>query len=329
MSLVAAAMAWLRRYRFRHRYRDVDVVYSNTITNGALMDRLQALGVPVLTHVHELPQILRRLPTSDLQAVISGSAMFLVASKPVEQMLIEKFDVPARMVTVVPGCIDWVPDAASHMGCGVEPNGRRVIAAAGLIEWRKGPDLFVLLARELVIKRQRNDLEFRWYGVTDTTEREAADLDDDVRRCGLHGVVSFLPVSEEMVEILKCVDVFVLTSREDPYPLVVLEAGSLGVPTVCFADSGGTPAFVGAGCGTVVPYLDVAAMADALIELVDNDDRRKQLGARAIAMVKAENTAVVVAGRVGDAIDELIAHPGVVGTNWRTSHHQRGVASDV
>ena len=55
--------------------------------------------------------------------------------------------------------------------------------------------------------------------------------------------------------------VFLLTSREDPFPSVVLEAMSAGVPTVAFEESGGTPDLLrefGAGCA--VPLGDAAEM---------------------------------------------------------------------
>ena len=60
-------------------------------------------------------------------------------------------------------------------------------------------------------------------------------------------------------------DAFVLTSREDPFPTVVLEAMSVGVPVVAFAESGGIPEFLTEhSCGHVVPYCDPAAVADKL-----------------------------------------------------------------
>jgi glycosyltransferase involved in cell wall biosynthesis len=80
-------------------------------------------------------------------------------------------------------------------------------------------------------------------------------------------------------DYMAAADVFVLTSREDPYPLVCLEAAALEKPIVCFEGGGGTPEFVEADCGFVVPYLDIIGMADRVISLLDSPDCRDNLGA--------------------------------------------------
>jgi glycosyltransferase involved in cell wall biosynthesis len=55
-------------------------------------------------------------------------------------------------------------------------------------------------------------------------------------------------------------DVFALVSREDPFPVVCLEAASLGKPIVCFNSSDGEKEFVENDCGFVVPDLDIEIM---------------------------------------------------------------------
>jgi len=73
--------------------------------------------------------------------------------------------------------------------------------------------------------------------------------------------------------------VFLLTSREDPFPSVVLEAMSAGVPSVAFEESGGVPDLLrefGAGCA--VPLGDAAAMVRqmrALVLRARPDDRER------------------------------------------------------
>jgi glycosyltransferase involved in cell wall biosynthesis len=74
--------------------------------------------------------------------------------------------------------------------------------------------------------------------------------------------------------------IFALTSREDPYPLVVLEAGLSGVPVVCFQGAGGAPELVEADGGVVVPYLDIELMADSIAWLADDPVARQQRGQR-------------------------------------------------
>jgi glycosyltransferase involved in cell wall biosynthesis len=100
-------------------------------------------------------------------------------------------------------------------------------------------------------------------------------------------------------------DVFTLTSREDPYPAVVLEAAALGKPIVCFQQSGGAPEFVEGDCGFVVPYLDVEAMAGRIAELLDDDDLRTRLGEAARRKVGMQHDLNRVAPRISQIIMNL------------------------
>src|SRR5207302_5708906 len=91
-------------------------------------------------------------------------------------------------------------------------------------------------------------------------------------------------------------DVFLLPSREDPFPLVCLEAADCGLPVICFADAGGMPDFVGNERGATVPYLDVEHMAAELVSLLRDDARRRLCAERASQKVRA-NFDVSVKGR--------------------------------
>jgi glycosyltransferase involved in cell wall biosynthesis len=62
---------------------------------------------------------------------------------------------------------------------------------------------------------------------------------------------------------------------------VCLEAAALAKPIVCFAGAGGMPEFVEEDCGFVVPYLDLTAMADSIVSLLDSSESRTTLGAAA------------------------------------------------
>src|SRR2546425_8840604 len=95
-------------------------------------------------------------------------------------------------------------------------------------------------------------------------------------------------------------DVFVLTSREDPYPLVCLEAAALEKPIVCFANAGGASEFVEKDCGFVVPYLDMLAMADRIVSLIDSADRRRTMGTAARRKVKERHDVSRAAPHIAD-----------------------------
>ena len=80
---------------------------------------------------------------------------------------------------------------------------------------------------------------------------------------------------------------FLLPSREDSWPLVMLEAAAAGVPVVCFQRSGGAEEFLAKGGGTAVPYLDVEAMAQAAVRYVSEPHLRERDSCVARQLVRA------------------------------------------
>lgn len=70
---------------------------------------------------------------------------------------------------------------------------------------------------------------------------------------------------ENPFEYYRDLDLFILTSREDPFPLVCIENGMLGNPIVCFEGATGIEEVIAEGGGRVVPYLNVEDMAETII----------------------------------------------------------------
>jgi glycosyltransferase involved in cell wall biosynthesis len=93
-------------------------------------------------------------------------------------------------------------------------------------------------------------VRFLWLG-GETTGDRVLEFAHDVQALGLQGVCQRVAANSNVFDYYCAMDVFALTSREDPFPLVMLEAGSLGIPVVCFAGSGGTQEFVQDDAGLI------------------------------------------------------------------------------
>ncbi|MEZ5179669.1 MAG: glycosyltransferase [Acidimicrobiales bacterium] len=87
--------------------------------------------------------------------------------------------------------------------------------------------------------------------------------------------------------------VLLVPSREDPFPLVVLEAGARGLPAVAAA-TGGLPELLGHGRGWVVPGHDLAALAEAVAEALDAPDDAAARGEALRFEVAARHAPAVV-----------------------------------
>jgi glycosyltransferase involved in cell wall biosynthesis len=189
------------------------------------------------------------------------------------------------------------------------PANAYVIGGSGTTDWRKSPDLFVQLARALQKRMAPKEVHFVWVG-GDASGPEFGMLWHDVRRIGLEPFVHFVGHRENPRDYFAAFDAFALTSREDPYPLVVLEAAALGLPILGFEKSGGIGEFVENDAGFMVPYLDVEAMSARAAELLSDENLRRKLGARAREKAAQRHDVSVAAPRIVNIIEwvKLTSH---------------------
>jgi LmbE family N-acetylglucosaminyl deacetylase/glycosyltransferase involved in cell wall biosynthesis len=289
------------------KQRNIRVAYVNTISNGALQERLKALGCPILCHVHELAfSIEHFFGGRNLKQVLGSTDLFLAASKEVRAYL-EKLVPPDRVVLAYP-FIDAEANrqaaraAAPHLN--VAP-GTVVVGACGTLGWRKGSDLFVQLARR-VLAVTAKPVVFVWIGGP-LAQGEYRSLLYDADIMGIAGHLRFPGHVESPLPYFAQFDIFVLPSREDPFPLVMLDAASLGKPIVCFEHAGGTPELVETDAGVVVPYLDVDAMAAAVARLVESPELRAKLGENARRKTRERHDVSVGAEHIARAVHQLLA----------------------
>lgn len=73
-------------------------------------------------------------------------------------------------------------------------------------------------------------------------------------------------------------DLYLLTSREDPFPNVVLEALDTKVPVIGFKNAGGFGDVVTEQTGALVDYLNLPMMLEKIYEFIGDEDLRLQKG---------------------------------------------------
>jgi glycosyltransferase involved in cell wall biosynthesis len=103
-------------------------------------------------------------------------------------------------------------------------------------------------------------------------------------------------------------DVATLPSRDDPFPLVVVESMLLGKPVVAF-DVGSVRDQVGEG-GTLVPPGDVDAFAAAVLHLLTDESARTALGRAARARAERLFSSTAFAHRLREILDVTTGSAG-------------------
>lgn len=288
---------------------DIGLIYSNTITNGEILKFLSGMNCPIITHVHELEYWIHRSEPSNLEKVKSYTKQFIVVSDAVKKHLVIKHDIPADRIVVIHGfipvsaLIDRLDSANNPRKILNIPDDAFIVGSSGMETWRKGKDLFIQLAITVLKKVGGMPIHFVWVGgYPDSTE--AYQIRHDLHHAGIMNRVHFVDHVTNPLDYYNQFDVFAMVSREDPFPLVNLEAAALGKPIVCFESSGGSPEFVEEDAGFVVPYLDISAMADKVVLLAMNKKTRKDLGSRGSAKVAESYDISVGALKILDVIEQ-------------------------
>jgi glycosyltransferase involved in cell wall biosynthesis len=282
------------------------LIYVNSIASASAVQMLPP-GIPTITHVHELEYSFRQLEGPALSGLLHRTRQFIACSNAVRENLVRGHGVPPDRVETVYESIpvEQVRPGKTRQEVFAElriPSGHSLVIGCGAHNWRKGADLFIQVA--MTVSKRRSDVHFTWIG---GLAWEMAQLELDVQRAGLVGKMSLPGVVTNAADYFAAADVFVLTSREDPYPLVCLEAAALGKPIVCFANAGGIPEFVEEDCGYIVPYLDVNAMAERVVELLDLPERRRSMGEAACKKVAERHDVSMAAPRIAQIIETTIA----------------------
>lgn len=258
-------------------HRAPDVILANSLASIPVGNRVRELagGVPVLIpFIHELATVIRQV-MPDLRGHLHGVEHVWAASALVEQELVAVWGVEPDVVAVQYECATVRP--LSVEAGPRERSGGLVVGGSGSVIPRKGPDLFVQVAAW--VRRHHPELDVRFVWVGAVLPQVADMIARDLKLAGLADQVRFVGEQADPFQWYERFDLFLLTSREDPFPLVCIETGALGMPIVCFDGATGTAEVLRNGGGVMVPYLDVEAMGRAVVEYALDAERRRSDGA--------------------------------------------------
>lgn len=293
-----------------------DLIYSNTCCNSDLLEMIEGHRLPIITHVHELDIGYDWQGARRMGRIVQHSHRFIACAEAVAGRLRHVFNIPAGRIRRHYEMIDPTVVRAGEPGAEAAtlrrvydiPENAHVVVGCGTFDLRKAPDLFVQVAAQL--KRTQpagQPVRFLWIGAQVSPDLLRA-LRADLLKLGLEGEVRFIGELPSPHALLALGDLFCLTSREDPFPLIMLEAATLGKPVVCFAGAGGGAEFCAFGGGVAVPYLDVAAMASACRELLADPSRGAAMGQRGRQAVEENFTVEAIAPALWADVQDALAN---------------------
>ena len=251
--------------------RGIGAAVVNSAASAGAVVHLQRAGIASLLLVHELP---RMIASHALQPVLAQAVplvhQVVFAAPAVRDGVAGLLPLEAGRTAIMPqGCYlgnGFSGRARQRLRARLGlPVGCRVVLGAGYADLRKGFDLFLQTWR--AARRRDKQVVFCWIGDMDAGLR--AHLEGELSAAIATGTFLLPGHQADASDWYSAADAFALTSREDPFPSVVLEAMSAGLPTVAFLGSGGIPEMLNRlGAGLAVPMAETESMARQMLTLL-------------------------------------------------------------
>jgi len=264
------------------RERGFTAAIANTTATGQVVAKLVDNDIRTLLLVHELPRLLleKNLAISAHAGIKSASQVVFASNFGRDRVLgALKMEASEKIIVRPQGSYKRITRSSSdgaalreRLGIGDD---ERMVLGVGYADMRKGFDLFLQAWR--LLSASGTKVHFCWLGGMDPTLKQW--LDPEIASAVATGTFHLCEFQKDVSAFYSAADAFVLTSREDPFPTVVLEALGVGVPVITFDQNGGIPEFLRQkDLGMVVPYCDVPSLVVELKRLFVNgaDEIRRE-----------------------------------------------------
>lgn len=282
----------------------IDFALINSIESRRVLPALAKYRVATVSLVHEFAAYTRPRGAFSDAVFWSGKVVFSTHITR-DSMIAEYPHLNEGVYPVIPqgrsilpdvggsGAQDWAGEA-SRIRQFMRPEGFPadgiVVLGAGLVQYRKGVDLFIDCAAHILRKTPGLAFRFVWVGKGFDPEDDVFNsvyLADQVRRAGLENHVYFMDEVSLLDAVYAAADILLLSSRLDPLPNVAIDALATGVPVVCFDQSSGVADILskhGLGASCVAGYLDTEDMANKVIALAQSTALSAEVAARSAKM---------------------------------------------
>src|ERR1700722_19164479 len=203
----------------------------NTVATSEIAAAISALGIPIIALVHEQsPTIEIVCGSRAIGTIVNIAEAVVVPSIFTRDDLVRHYAISPDRFTVLPQGVR--SSAIGHHGrrkeirrlvaleLGTTPAKMFLVVGCGTISPRKGFDLFVQSAFRLrnMLGDRAGPIRYVWFG--DADESFAAWHLHDAERLGLSGQLRWLGMRSDVAELMVAGDVFLLPSRDDPFPNV-------------------------------------------------------------------------------------------------------------
>ncbi|MCL4543836.1 MAG: glycosyltransferase family 4 protein [Chloroflexi bacterium] len=289
------------------RTQRIDVVhlfYSSALVTASLAAR--AAHRPLIYHFGNFPPPLRRtwvprlLRFREFRLGMVAATRAVAVSKAVRDAWLRERIGRRKRFSVIPSGLDtdrFLPSArvlGTRSALGI-PADAEVIGFAGQLVDYKGMQEFFQAGARLV--RTRPNLYLLVVGGLGASDYYEAELLGAARRLNIEKRVILTGYQSDMPRYLVEMDILLVPSWHEAFGMVVVEGMATGVPVIG-STTGSIPEIIRDGVdGLLVRPRDVAALAAAAGDLLDNPERRARLSRAGAAQAREVFTVEVTAAR--------------------------------
>jgi glycosyltransferase involved in cell wall biosynthesis len=277
---------------------DPHIIYANSVHSLVVANMMTLPDAPVLLHAHEMGLSLRTFGSRHHALLTELPSRYIAVSDAAKRALVEQWAIPEEKISLIHEFV-VKGEYPSLLSAARNPGQPLIVGGSGYISWRKGIELWLLMAAEVKRLLGPKAAKFVWVG-----HHENADfvpVRHRVELLGLADDVEFVGVTQNPAAYYSQFDIIAMTTWEDSCPLVVLECMMLGKPVACFAGSGGAPEEVG-DTGVVTHGFSPYDMAAKIVGLWRAPDRLAVLGEAARARAEAHFTDEVQVPKIREQI---------------------------
>ncbi|KMQ63673.1 hypothetical protein ACM40_02425 [Chryseobacterium sp. BLS98] len=258
-----------------------DLVYANTAETLEWTIPFYKKNIPTIVAIHELTFGMESsYPKDFILKNISNVSMIIAGSNAVADNLINRYNADPKKVTAIHSFVDEkleIQKDKQQIKKELNITGSDIILGiASSQELRKGTDLVPLLVKKISDKA---DINFKFINLGGSSKSGPVKCSKiDAEKLGVEDKIIYVDHNKTPNDYINIFDIFLLLSREDPFPLVMLTAAKLHKPIVAFEKSGGAVEFLENGHGILAPYLDLDTMANEVIKLMKDSGLRETYG---------------------------------------------------
>lgn len=270
--------------------KGTDIAICNTVVSGDLIELFNKYNIKTLSLIHELPGIIQQYKMEKNAKIVAHYADTIIFPS---EFVKSKFATIAKLdenkYKIAPQGLylrNKFKDKKEKARIALRkllsiPVQSKIMIAVGYADFRKGVDLFVKIAKNVI--QADSTTYFVWIGHRD--EIFMRDIVSDIKRSGIDTNIRFVGIQKDVDIFYEGADLYLMTSREDPFPSTILEAMDAEVPVIGFQDAGGFKDIVTEKTGVLVPYLDIDEMTKAVMSLLNDSILRNNLGKNASELI--------------------------------------------